>query len=353
MNKNDFIKFLSAFELSQSKITKILDALNGEYSFEKFCFDDQIEKILGDDYTSISRKSNQKYFDSYLARLEEKGIKLLTCEDENYPEKFDKIEDKPYYIFYKGDISLLSLPSVGIVGTRSPSNYGCVVTERFAKDLASAGAVIISGLAYGVDSIAHRQALAVNGKTVAVLAGGFDNVYPSEHHALFDEIAEKGLVISEHRPDIKSLKFNFIHRNRLVAALSDALLITEAGAKSGTTITKDFALDYGVPIYAIPGNITSSKSDGTNNLIATMQGICLINSENLISDLGLECKKSAVMQLSINEQMVIDALSLAGRTIDELQENTKLPISKLNSLLTSLEIKGIIKRMPGGIFMLG
>lgn len=353
MNKDNFIKFLSAFELSYSKISKILDALNGEYSFENFCLNDEIEKLLGESYSEIAKKSNQKYFDAYLFRLEEKGIKLITCEDENYPEKFDKIEDKPYYFYYKGDLDLINQPCVAIVGTRSPTNYGCYVTERFTKDLASAGAVIISGLAYGVDSIAHRQALAVGGETVAVLAGGFDNVYPSEHHSLFDEISDKGLVITEHRPDIKSFKFNFIQRNRLVAALADAVLITEAGAKSGTTITKDFALDYGVPIYAVPGNINSEKSDGTNNLIATMQGICLVDPEMLISDLGLEKKKATHIQLSINEQSLIDALSQSQQTIDELQENTKLPIAKLNSLLTSLEIKGIIKRMPGGIFMLG
>lgn len=353
MNKDSFIKFLSAFELSHGKITKILEALNGEYSFEKFYLNDEIEKLLGESYSDIAKKSNQKYFDAYLARLEEKGINLISCEDENYPEKFDKIEDKPYYFYYKGDLSLVKCESVGVVGTRSPTNYGCYVTERFTKELASAGAVIISGLAYGVDSIAHRQALAVDGKTVAVLAGGFDNVYPAEHHALFDEIAEKGLVITEHRPDIKSFKFNFIQRNRLVAALADALLITEAGAKSGTTITKDFALDYGVPIYAVPGNINSSKSEGTNNLIATMQGICLVSPDALVSDLGLEKKKNAFVQLSINEQSIVEALSHSQKTIDELQENTKLPIAKLNSLLTSLEIKGIIKRMPGGVFMLG
>lgn len=353
MDKDSFIKFLSAFELSYSKISKILDELNGEYSFEKFYLNDEIEKLLGESYSEIAKKSNQKYFDAYLARLEEKGIKLITCEDENYPEKFDKIEDKPYYFYYKGDLSLLRCESVGIVGTRSPTNYGCYVTEKFTKELASAGAVIISGLAYGVDSIAHRQALAVGGKTIAVLAGGFDNVYPSEHYSLFEEIAQGGLVITEHRPDIKSFKYNFIQRNRLVAALSDAILITEAGAKSGTTITKDFALDYGVPIYAVPGNINSEKSEGTNNLIATMQGICLVSPEMLISDLGLEKKKAKAIQLSMNEQSVVATLSTSQRTIDELQENTKLPIAKLNSLLTSLEIKGIIKRMPGGIFMLG
>lgn len=353
MNKDNFIKFLSAFELSYSKITKILEILNGDYSFEKFYLNDEIEKLLGEHYSDIAKKSNQKYFDTYMSRLQEKGISLITCEDENYPDKFNKIEDRPYYFYYKGDLSILNNQCVGIVGTRSPTNYGCYVTERFAKDLASAGAVVVSGLAYGVDSIAHRQTLAVKGKTVAVLAGGFDNIYPAEHHSLFEEISQTGLVITEHRPDIKSLRFNFIQRNRLVAALSDALLITEAGAKSGTTITKDFALDYGVPIYAVPGNINSAKSEGTNNLISTMQGICLVSPEMLITDLGLEKKKSSLIQLSINEQAIVDMLSNAQKTIDELQENTKLPIAKLNSLLTSLEIKGIIKRMPGGIFMLG
>ena len=352
MNKNQFIRFLSAFELSHSKITKILEEMEGEFSFEKFYLSDRVEEILGKDYTSIAKKSNQNFVDLYENRLIEKGIGLVTCEDKVYPEKFAKIEDAPYYFYYKGDLSLLSQPAVSVVGTRSPSSYGTVITEKFAGEIASAGGVIVSGLAYGVDGLAHRKALGVGGKTIAVLAGGFDNVYPSEHNGLFNEIAEKGLVITEHRPDIKALKYNFPQRNRIVAALGDALLITEAGARSGTSITKDFALDYGVPIYAVPGNITSSKSEGTNSLIASMQGICILEPKTIISELGLQEKKTSRVQLSMNESLITEALKSEERTIDELSEITHLAIAKLSSLLTSLEIKGIIKRMPGGIYTL-
>ncbi len=352
MNKNQFLRFLSAFELSHSKITKILEAMEGEYTFEKFYLDDKVEKILGGEYSAIAKHSNEDYFESYENRLKEKGIGLVTCEDKAYPEKFTKIDDAPYYFYYKGDLSLLSEKAVSIVGTRSPSSYGTIITERFAGEIARAGGVIVSGLAYGVDGIAHTKALDEKGKTIAVLAGGFDKVYPAEHTNLFDRIAENGLVISEHRPDIKAVKYSFPQRNRLVAALADALLITEAGARSGTSITKDFALDYGVPIYAVPGNITSSKSEGTNALIASMQGICLLDAKILISDLGLEGKKQKKIQLSMNESLITDALAKEDKTMDELADATKLAIAKLNSLLTSLEIKGIIRRMPGGIYAL-
>ena len=187
---------------------------------------------------------------------------------------------------------------------------------------------------------------------MAVLAGGFNNIYPQENYSLFCEIAKKGLVITEHRPDVKSVKYLFPQRNRIVAGISDALLITEAGAKSGTTITKDFALDYGVPIYAVPGNITSTKSEGTNALIASMQGICAIDPQTIIDDLGLKkCKKTS-QQLSLEESLITDALKDSCCDIDQIQLKTKININKLNSLLTTLEIKGIIKRLPGGLYSL-
>lgn len=352
MKKTDFLKFLSAFELSHSKITKILDALNGDYSFENFIASDELERTLGDEFASLAKKANPEFLTKYLNKLASLGINLITSADDNFPEKLLQIDDRPEYIFYKGDLSLLKQKCVAIVGTRMPSAYGITITERFAKELASAGVVIVSGLAYGVDSIAHRKALEENGKTVAVLAGGFNNIYPQEHFSLFCEIAKKGLVLTEHRPDVKSLKFLFPQRNRIVAAISDALLITEAGEKSGTTITKDFALDYGVPIYAVPGNITSNKSDGTNALIASMQGICALSPESIISDLGLSAKKAAVLQLSFDEAAITKVLENLSCDIDEILQKTNININKLNSLLTTLEIKGIIKRLPGGLYSL-
>lgn len=352
MKKSDFLKFLSAFELSYGKISKILELLDGDFTFDRLVASDEVEKLLGNDFSTVAKKANTDYFEKYTAKLAELGIGILTQADENYPERLWRVEDAPFYLFYKGDLNLLKQKCVAVVGTRSPSGYGITITERFAGEIASAGGVIVSGLAYGVDSIAHRKALAVGGKTIAVLAGGFNNIYPQEHSSLFSEIAKKGLVLSEHRPDVKSLKFLFPQRNRIVAAISDALLITEAGAKSGTSITKDFALDYGVPIYAVPGNITSSKSDGTNALIATMQGICALDAKSIITDLGLTAKKAAASQLSIEEESIIQILQTSSKDIDEILQISKININKLNSLLTTLEIKGIIKRLPGGLYSL-
>lgn len=352
MVEADFLKFLSAFELPIAKIQKILEIMADDFSFENFLKQDNIEKLIGKEYYLMSKKANNDFLKEYLERLNSLNIKLTTRCDENFPKKLVDIDDAPYYLFYKGDISLLNDKCVAIVGTRMPSPYGITVTERFAKEIAAAGGVIVSGLAYGVDSIAHRKALEENGKTVAVLAGGFNNIYPQENYSLFCEIAQKGLVITEHRPDVKSMKYLFPQRNRIVASVSDALLITEAGVKSGTTITKDFALDYGVPIYAVPGNITSTKSEGTNALIASMQGICAIDPQLIVDDLGLVKKKKVSQQLSIDEALIVDKLKDACSDIDEIQLKTKLNINKLNSLLTTLEIKGIIKRLPGGLYSL-
>lgn len=352
MQKSDFLKFLSGFELSFAKISKIIEEMQEDFSFEKFIASDKIENILGEDFGKIAKKANYEYLKKYLEKLESLEIKILTREDEEFPEKLLRLDDPPFYLFYKGDLSLLKEKCVAIVGTRSPSGYGITITERFAKEIASAGGVIVSGLAYGVDSIAHRKALEQQGKTIAVLASGFNNIYPQQHVSLFNEIAKKGLVLTEHRPDIKSAKYLFPQRNRIVAGLSDALLITEAGARSGTSITKDFALDYGVPIYAVPGNITSPKSDGTNLLISTMQGICTLEPKSIIEDLGLHAKKRVLMQLNLDENEIVKILQTGEKDIDAILEKSKININKLNSLLTTLEIKGIIKRLPGGIYSL-
>lgn len=352
MNKTDFLKFLSAFEISTAKIERILQEMGDTYTFERFVNSEAIKKILDNDFSKIAKRANDKFMEDYSNYLLNKNVKLVTCENENFPKKLLQIENHPFYLFYLGDLNLLNQKCVAIVGTRSPSSYGITVTERFSGEIAEAGGVIVSGLAYGVDSIAHRKALAVGGKTIAVLAGGFDHIYPQEHFSLFKEIAQKGLVISEHRPDVIALKYHFPQRNRIVAGISDALLITEAGKKSGTTITKDFALDYGVPIYAVPGNINSVKSEGTNSLIATMQGICALNTSDIINDLGLSVKKRASVQLSLQEHEILKALKNGDLTIDQICDKTKLNINSLNSLLTTLEIKGIIKRLPGGFYSL-
>ena len=354
MTQSEFIKYLSAFDLTTKRIENLIDAMQGDFSFEKLK-SLKLEGIVGEENANkLKTFAFEDFLDEYLENLAKKHILLVTIVDEEYPEKLLKLDEKPYFLFCKGDVSLLKEKSIAIVGTRSPSNYGTIVTERFAGELAKEGVVIVSGLAYGVDGIAHKKALDVGGKTIAVLGSGFDNIYPAIHTNLANEIAEKGLLLSEYRPEVTATRYTFPQRNRIVAGLSDGVLITEAGAKSGTLITKDFALDNGIIVYAVPGNITSDKSKGTNEIIATLQGTCALSSEEILKDLGIDKKKrKKSVQLGIEEAKIVELLSNGEKDIEFLTENVDFDIKKLNSLLTTLEIKSIIKRLPGGFYSLG
>jgi len=353
IKRRDFLTFMSSFDLSSKKLYKLFNEFNEDYfTFDMVKSKDFVE-ILGKDVDKIIENANESYLEKYSNSLIEKNIKLLTCEDKLFPEKLKNIDEPPFFLFYRGDLGLLDMKSVAIIGTRMPTTYGKSVTEKFAGDLAEAGVCIISGLAYGIDSIAHRKALEVGGKTIAVLGGGFDKIYPSEHTDLAREIAEKGLLITEYSPKYIASKFTFPQRNRIVAGLSDGVLITEAGAKSGTIITKDFALDNGITIYAVPGNITSSKSEVTNEIIAHSQGLCVLSARDILEDLGLDIKaKKKVVQLKLEEQMIVDLLADGEKNVDEIAEKTKISVNLLNSLLVNLEIRGIIGKGAGGEYSL-
>jgi len=355
MTKSEFIKFLSAFDLTSKRMENLIECMEGDFRFEKL-YSMNLNKIVGNVLaTKIVENADEEFFENYISELNSKNINIITREDEEYPEKLLNIEDSPYFLFCKGDLKLLKTKTIAIVGSRSPSNYGRIVTEKFAEELSREGVTIISGLAYGVDGIAHRKTLDSFGNTIAVLGSGFDHIYPAVHTNMAEEIAESGLLISEYRPDVQATKFSFPRRNRIVAGLSDGVLITEASAKSGTMITKDFAIDNGITVYAIPGNITSDKSAGTNEIIASMQGVCVLSPKDVLRDLGIDSKKTKKkpVQLSIEEAKIVELLSSGEKHIEFLSENVDFDIKKLNSLLTTLEIKSIIRRMPGDFYMLG
>lgn len=353
MNRSDFKYFLSSLNLSSKKLMRFFDTFYDEEDLEKVVKTAVFEDIFLKDAEKIKSEIVKFSIDKYKNMLLDKNVKLVTFEDDEYPNKLRNIDDPPFFLFCKGDKSLLNKQGVAIIGTRMPTTYGKIVTEKFARELAEAGLVIISGLAYGVDSISHRQALDVKGKTIAVLGGGFDKIYPSEHTNLAKEIEENGLLVSEYSPDFSATKYTFPQRNRIVAGLSNGVLITEAGEKSGTIITKDYALDSGIDVYAIPGNITSSKSDGTNNIIAHSQGMCVLSPKDILDNLGISSsKKKKVNQLSFEENLILEILEEGEKTVDFLCEKTKLNINKLNSLLVSLEIKGVVRKSVGGGYIL-
>ncbi len=314
----------------------------------------EIGEIVGEDNLKKMKKYySQNLLPDYLKNLEKLEVKCLTYLSEDYPEPLLFLDGAPLCLFCKGDISLLKTRCIAIVGSRATSNYGKIITAQFARALAENGFTIVSGLALGVDKISHESALDCGGKTIAVLGSGFNYLYPADNAMLAKRIAEKGLLISEYRPSVKAALFTFPQRNRIIAGLSLGVLITEAGEKSGSLITKEYALEYGKDIFAVPGNINSPRSAGTNRLIKSCQGACVTSPDDILEFYGIEKqKKKKTRQLSINEQLIFDALQAGELTLDEIQEKTKLDIKTLNSCLTTMQISALIRKLPGNEYTL-
>lgn len=352
----EFLLFLSLFDFTHTKFQQIVDFMGDDLSIKNFCKKKFPTDILSNEqFEKMIEKADSTLIKNYDENLKDKDIFLITKLDKEFPEKLKVLPDSPFFLFCKGNIDLLSKQSLSVVGTRKPTNYGRITTNKLVGDIAREGVVIISGLAYGIDSIAHKKTLEVGGKTIAVLGSGFNNIYPSEHTSLAKEIVEKGgLLVSEYQPSKKSTKYTFPQRNRIIAGLADGVLITEAGLKSGTIHTKDFALEYGKNMYAVPGNIDNELSQLTNDLIKSGQAATVTCAQDILNDYKIEKgeKKESIFNLSIEEQMIIDLLKSGQKEIDEIAKETKLDINILNSYLTSLEISGIIERLPGNFIAL-
>lgn len=279
-------------------------------------------------------------------------VKELTISTSVVPKKLRNIPEPPKRLFTMGvDVNeLLLLPSVTVVGSRKVSAYGKAVTAALAGELAKAGVLIISGLALGVDSIAHRAALEVGGRTLAVLPSHLANIYPRSHTQLAHQIvAQGGALVSEYTEGEQIYPVNFIARNRITAGLGDVLLITEAAMKSGTLHTARFALEQGKEVLAVPGNITSNTSAGTNNLVKT--GATPVTCvEDVLRALGLEpakTGKTAPKGATSEEQALLDLLAAGVSDGALLLEQSGLGVAIFNQTLTMLEIRGHIRPLGG------
>ncbi len=294
-----------------------------------------------------------------IERLERKKYSILTLEDERYPEYLKEIFDPPLVLYCAGKVEALKGPAVSVVGARKPSAYGRAAAEKLARDLASRGLVIVSGMALGVDSIAHCGALE-GGRTVAVLGSGLENVYPKENRSLFNKIMENGAVVSEFPAESLPLGFHFPIRNRIISGLSMALVVVEATRRSGSLISARLALEQNREVMAVPGNITSELSQGTNWLIKT--GAKLVESwedvaEELLSPLREELlsqkeeETEEPLTMSPEEKKIFGMLKSDSLThIDDLVEGTEFSVSEILSILLNLELGGWIVQRPGKYF---
>lgn len=273
-------------------------------------------------------------------------INRIDTEKEEYLQRSIGLDDFPKKLYILGNLPKKNIPTIAIVGSRKPTQYGREVTERLAGDLARAGVVVISGLALGIDSIAHRATLEASGITIAVLANGLDTIYPRNHQALARQIVENdGAILSEYESGTPPLPFRFLQRNRIVSGLADGIVVVEAATRSGTLSTAAHALDQNKEVFAVPGNITSPLSSGCNALIK--QGATPVTDTKDILDIIVPSDKTEQTQFILGdtpeEVSILQLLQSGLRDGDELLQKTKLDPTTFNQTLTMLEIKGMIK----------
>jgi DNA processing protein len=295
-------------------------------------------------------------------RMKNEAIVLLTIQDAQYPELLRHIFDPPICLFYRGDIACLSMTSIAVVGTRRPTQYGLTVAGRFGREFAQAGACVVSGMARGVDTAAHKGALEAGGHTIAVFGCGVDVIYPTENKQLSSLIAEHGLLLSEFPPGSPAYPQNFPIRNRIVAGLCSGVVVVEGKEFSGSAITARLALDQGREVFAVPGNITSAMSLGPNTLIK--QGAQpALSAEDVLVNLPLTARQGLVAQRDLTmaqplspmaglaaqliEIIPVDAAKHLDEILDLLPDNSS---SEIIAALFDLELQGLIRQLAGRTF---
>lgn len=277
----------------------------------------------------------------------ELGIKAVYFSGEGYPGHLADIPDPPAILFYRGRYSPAELPfTVAVIGSRRCSLYGRKTARRLSMELSRSGVCIASGLARGIDGEAHRGALDGGTPTVAVLGCGLDIIYPPEHSSLGERVAASGCLVSEYPPGTRPAKYMFPERNRLISGLSQAVVVVEAGERSGTMITVGTALDQGRDVFAVPGDIDRSSTRGSNRLLRDGAGIVL-SPEELISELGI----SAIpVSAPVSSDPILASLSENNSTSVQLSLALHQDSSAINTRLLELELQGLVIRRPGGIY---
>lgn len=280
-------------------------------------------------------------------------INKISIESESYPDLLKYIKDPPKELYYVGNIKLAGLLAVAVVGSRKASAYGKWAANEIGKRLADNDIVVVSGMAAGIDSISHRGALSANGKTIAVLGCGIDICFPAFNVNLRNEIAEKGLLISEYPPGYPGSKFTFPQRNRIISGLSLATVIVEAGLNSGSLITAERAAEQGRTVFSVPGNINSFYSIGTNKLIQDgAYPLALIDDIFDVLRINKKDTVNIIENLGKDEQKVVELISQSGEiTADYLCRKMNLKISEVNAIITILEMKGVVYSALGKIFI--
>lgn len=313
--------------------------------------------LTKEEFNKMNYALNDQFIESQIASYNKLGVTLVTINSASYSKLLLQTATPPLVLYCKGDISLLNTESIAVVGTRRPTSYGAKVAEKFVRELAQNNFTIVSGMVYGVDTIAHNICLKEGGKTIAVLGGGVNEVYPKSNINLSEEIIKNGLLISEYKPHTKPVRYHFPARNRIIAGLSKGTFIPEAARKSGSMYTKEYCLEAGRDLFVVPGNIYSTVSEGTNDIIKNLQGAMVTSPEDILDLYGKTNKykkqeKANSYQLSFDEQQLVNLLTKEDMHYEELMNFTKFDSKTLNTLLTTMQVRGIIKKLAGNIYTL-
>lgn len=303
-----------------------------------------------------------KEAESELNFIEKNNIQTFFIKDETYPYRLKDCTDAPTLLYYKGCKDLNANKIISIVGTRKSTDYGNSFCENFIKEIATyfPDALIISGLAYGIDICAHKYAMIENLPTVGVLAHGLDRIYPSQHRKYAVEMLKNGGLLTEFPSGTEPDKYNFVKRNRIVAGISDATIVVESDVKGGSLITADIANSYNREVFALPGRVTDHASKGCNKLITENKAIMLQNIESFIQQMNWNNSASVIpkqtelfLELTDEEQVIYDALiNCENKHVNQISIETNIPVSQLFFFLLEMEIKNIIKPLPGGVYKL-
>jgi DNA processing protein len=305
--------------------------------------------------SGIVSDSWREYAGKELIKARDAGVRIITADDTSYPNDLKNTPDPPLFLYVKGELGHDA--GIAIVGTRKPTHYGLTVTHRIAYELAVAGLVVVSGLARGIDTQAHRGAIAAHGRTIAVLGCGIDIAYPPENRALLERISANGAVVTENPFGTQPEAGYFPARNRIISGLSRGTVIIEATEDSGSLITANYTVEQGRKLFAVPGNIGSPNSKGTNSLIK--QGAVLAGgTDDILRDLGIKQSKDrrkqdlkTVPALSADEASALRFVTSEPRHIDALMSESRFAPGKLGGILINLELKGLVKQLPGKYFV--
>jgi len=321
---------------------------------------ENVEGVRSTAISSIKEFENFKRAEEEISFIEKYKIKPLFLTDKDYPKKLLNCYDSPTLLYYRGNADLNTSKVLGIVGTRSCSAYGKAMCEKLISELEDENILVVSGLALGIDSIAHKGALKNNIKTVGVLAHGLDHIYPPENKSLAKQMTNHGGVITEFLSNTKREKGYFPKRNRIVAGMCDAVVVMESSIKGGSLITAELANGYNKDVFAFPGKANDSKSEGCNFLIKTNKAALVTSAEDVLESMGWKEQKKKIkkqrelfIEFSNEEKIIFDILNQQENIhIDELYLKSNLSSSTCAAALLTLEMQGVVSSLPGKLYKL-